>query len=270
MNDIDGFRLVGGKKQNRKARCGKKNQEDIVNQPVQKKEIDISRTNKIKDFTKTMHYRENYQNKMQSKTNDLFKKRILCNNMFTYGKCPYNDECVYAHSLEEQKLDPIRARAYGILKSTNNLGNIDLVHDKELYYTFLLLTRLCFGCENQSCLGGFNCKNGAINSSYVICLNDLNFGKCTNTECTKIHLTKRGLLPYKLQDMLYNGYQKEEKKEYVQTLVDNIPLSIELKNDTFPKLCSKKTMDIDDECCSLSDGESSNDSCDECILTLNP
>lgn len=267
MDDNDGFKLVGGKKQNRRARRDKKNQDDNNDHNSQKKEIFVSQSMEIKDFTKTVHNVENYQTK---KTNEILKKRILCNNMFTYGKCPYNAECVYAHSLEEQKLDPIRSRAYGILKSTNNLDNIDLIHDKELYHTFLQLTRLCFGCENKSCLGGFNCKNGAINSSYVICPNDLNSGKCTNTECMKIHLTKRGLSPYKLQDMLYNGYQKEDKKEYVQTLIDNIPPSIELKDEAYPKLCQKKQIDIDDDCCSLSDEDSSCDSCDECILTLNP
>lgn len=268
MTDCDGFKLVGAKKQNRKARHEKKNQEDNNVKSEHKKEINVS--NETNDFTKVVYNKDNYQNKIQCKTNEIYKKRILCNNMSIYGKCPYGNECVYAHSLEEQKLDPIRARAYGILKSTNNLDNIDLVRDKDLYHTFLQLTRLCFGCENKTCLGGFNCKNGAIDLSYVICSNDLNFGKCMNTECTKIHLTKRGLPPFKLQDMLYNGYRKEEKKEYVQTLVNNIPPSLELKNDVFPELCPKKTIDIDDECCSLSDGESSNDSCDECILTLDP
>jgi hypothetical protein len=277
MQDKDGFQVVG-KKYTRKIKHDKKDPENIQNHwhtkvihivnPIVKQ----NETKRIKSDEKmyTMHAKNTQHVQNDSHVNDTNKKRILCYNMFTGGTCPYNNGCVYAHSLEEQKYDPIRKRAYGIICSSDALDKIDLIRDGELYVALSQLTKVCYGCENHACLGGVNCKNGAINTSSVICFGDLNFGKCTNLECNKIHLTKRGLTPYKLQDMLYNGYKKEEKDDYVQILVDNIPPPIELSSYSFPKLRTEKSLNIDDETFSLSNSDASDVSDDECVLVLNP
>ena len=199
------------------------------------------------------------------------RKRILCNNMFRYGKCPYGSDCVYAHSLKEQKVDSIRKHAYDILGSTYSLKDIDLVRNGELYDAFLQLTHVCNGCVGKTCLGGYNCKNGAIGHEYVICYNDLVFGKCSSEICDKIHLTRRGLVSYKLQDMMYNGYKKSETSEYINTLLKNIPAPDEIIDCHREIAFCKQDNMIDDDAISLSDEDVPDNSIEnKYVLTIIP
>lgn len=122
-------------------------------------------------------------------------KTILCKNITSYGKCAYCDKCLYAHTLEEQNVEPIRKQAYKLIKNTENLSNIDLTKDQQLYENLLTLTKLCQYCEEKTCTGGYNCKHGACDKMYVICHMDLTKGTCDN-KCGKKHLSKKGLIPY--------------------------------------------------------------------------
>lgn len=287
----DGFTLVGIKKTLKKPKLGQqkktsKDNENQKNTPIVS-QVQLNTTPKVQTIvppaqlnvvSKPQSKQHNKyidsknDDNQESKHDDVVKKRILCNNMFSFGKCPYGTGCVYAHSLEEQRIDPLRNKIYKLIKNQNiKLDDIDFVHDKELYRAFLQLTRMCFGCENGTCLGGYNCKNGSFKREYVICINDLNFGKCQNINCDKIHLTKRGLIPNKLQCMIYNG-NHTNKQEYVDTLEIIIPPPIELNNETFPKLyhdenCEKNNDEIE-SLCSLS-SDSSSCSGDEYIFVLN-
>jgi len=167
MIDEDGFTIVG-----KKQRCNKKycRTKEIIS-----KDIGKSKESNIK--------LENI-------------KMILCKNMLLDGSCHYGKNCMYAHSIDEQNVIPIRKKVYNILKSNNNLSYINLHDDTELYNTFLDLTKVCYGCSNHTCTGGYNCKNGSYNEKYVICYDDLQYGNCRKDKCSKIHLTKRGLIPY--------------------------------------------------------------------------
>jgi len=120
------------------------------------------------------------------------KKKVLCQNMVNYNSCSYGNKCSYAHSLDEQKIDENRKRAYDIVKGKNDLSNIDLHTDNMLYTNLLVLTKLCNKCVNKQCTGGYNCKFGAIKKEYVICKRDLNYGDCVG-DCGLMHLTKRHL-----------------------------------------------------------------------------
>lgn len=167
--------------------------------------------------------------------NKLFK-RVLCNNMFIEGNCPYGNFCHYAHSLDEQIVDPLRKKIYHIISSNELLNDIDLFYDIKLFSAFKQLTRLCLKCEKKECLGGYNCKYGACNAKYVICYTDLYYGKCTGA-CTKIHLTKRGLIPYNLQFCMYNRPKSNNnddnhtiRKSYIDLLVSNVRTPTELNN----------------------------------------
>jgi hypothetical protein len=124
---------------------------------------------------------------------ELYKK-MLCNNIIKERECSYKSKCMYAHSIEEQKLCPIRQRAYDMFKQTD-LSHIDLRNDQELYNTLLLLTNICNKCSNGTCYGGYNCKHGCINYQYKICSVDLLNGTCNNNNCKSIHFTKKGLKP---------------------------------------------------------------------------
>lgn len=126
-------------------------------------------------------------------------KKILCFNMLNYGKCNYGNKCDYAHSLAEQKIEPLRHKAYTIIKCADNLKNIDLITDKKLYETLLQLTKMCTLCNKNLCPGGYNCRNGAINMKSKICYDDFTFGNCKRINCLAVHLTKKGLIPYTKQ-----------------------------------------------------------------------
>ena len=132
-------------------------------------------------------------------------KRILCYNMLNCKTCKYQHKCLYAHSLSEQKIDPIRHKVYTMLDNKTNLSKINLVNDKKLFDTFMLLTKVCRGCIKQTCTGGYNCREGAANNRYRICYDDIMYGTCKRRNCMYIHLTKRGLRPYVLQKTIHNN-----------------------------------------------------------------
>lgn len=243
------FQLVKNKKTQKK-KPFKKSDEELSKQEVPKQ---IQREDEIKPY----HV---------PKVDEKSRKRILCFNMYTTHSCPYID-CVYAHNLGEQKVDAVRKRAYDIIKGTKPLNDLDLIHDRELYLTLLKLSRLCYSCAKESCLGGYNCKNGSYTAECVVCYNDLNYGKCYTPNCNKVHLTKRGLVNYKLQEMIENGYHKDNEEMYVDNLVNAIPPAIELNKGMIEELCSEHLSDELNSIDSLSNEELvEQDSCDEIIL----
>lgn len=122
-------------------------------------------------------------------------KKILCKNITSIGRCIYTNKCLYAHSLDEQNVEPIREISYNMIKKNEDLSLIDLTKNKQLYNDLLALSKICQHCEDGTCTGGYNCKHGACDKIYVICQTDLNKGTCEGG-CGKIHLTKKGLVPY--------------------------------------------------------------------------
>ena len=125
-------------------------------------------------------------------------KRVLCFNILNRGVCSYGEKCVYAHHLKEQSVDPLRKNAYDIINSDSNLSQLDLVENKQLFYTLRQLTNLCPPCAKGYCPGGYNCKYGAFCKQSQICRRDFLDGNCREG-CDKVHLTKRGLIPYHIQ-----------------------------------------------------------------------
>jgi len=132
------------------------------------------------------------------KYNDSSKK-ILCFNMLNHGKCNYGNKCMYAHSLNEQKIDPLRHKIYTIIKSTDNLSNINLLSDSKLYEGLLQLTKICTLCCKGICPGGYNCRNGAVNNKLKVCYEDLVYGNCKKYNCQSVHLTEKDLMSYNKQ-----------------------------------------------------------------------
>jgi len=142
---------------------------------------------------------------------NAFSKKILCYNMLNSGKCKYGNECMYAHTLKEQKINPLRHKVYTIIKTVDDLSNIDIYNDTKLYNSLLQLTHVCQLCLAQKCPGGYNCKNGAINLKYKICHDDLVYGTCTK-KCDSVHLTKKGIVPYVKQQQA--NKQPDQYKSY--------------------------------------------------------
>lgn len=132
------------------------------------------------------------------------EKKILCFKMLNNKKCNYGNKCMYAHGLNEQKMEPLRHKAYTIIKFAKDLSNIDFIIDPALYDSLLQLTKVCSLCNKGQCPGGYNCRNGAVNIKYRVCYDDLVYGNCKRPNCQAIHLTERDLIPYIKQKNKHN------------------------------------------------------------------
>lgn len=122
-------------------------------------------------------------------------KRILCKNIISNQECVYSSSCLYAHSLKEQNVIPIRKYLYDIIRSNINLSNINLVKSPDLVKELSILSKVCLSCQRGECAGGYNCRYGAINTSCRVCYDDFYYGECKRQFCNAIHLTNRGLIP---------------------------------------------------------------------------
>jgi hypothetical protein len=174
------------------------------------------------------HHSENKNNNNDEQKN---YKVLLCKNR---GRCLYSSHCLYAHNIKEQNVLPLREKAYNIITNEKDLSYIDLYNNKKLYNVLLCLTRVCENCVIDKCTGGYNCKHGACNKKYVICHNDLNKGNC-NIRCNKIHLTKKGLLPYGKSIMNNTKFVKIPKMIVITDNYFNNQKEINIcsENDTF-------------------------------------
>lgn len=146
-------------------------------------------------------------------------KKVLCFNILNRLDCPYENDCIYAHNLSEQNIEKIREEAYNIIRGDFNLSGLDLVNNKHLTKNLIALTKLCNGCCTGSCPGGYNCKYGVFSKSNQICYDDMIKGKCKyKNKCDKMHLTKRGLIPFEMQKGLIsekkiNSFMNEKRKK---------------------------------------------------------
>ena len=136
----------------------------------------------------------------KERRNDIrIDKQMLCFNILTKGVCNYKNRCLFAHSLQEQKLKEIRKEAYNIIFGKSDLSNLDLTKNINLYEELKILTNVCLGClgcSDKPCQGGMNCKYGVCRKEWKLCYDDLVYGTCYRENCGGIHLTKRGYIPY--------------------------------------------------------------------------
>lgn len=162
-------------------------------------------------------------------------KRILCTNIVTKKYCSYGKKCIYAHALDDQIIDSDRVEAYNILRSNIELNKINLVTNTSLYNIFDILTKLCQYCSNNCCPGGYNCHRGACDKRYQICSDDMKNGNCNKINCPLIHLTKRGLVPYRDQQsqkyikspkLVTNVHITKPTSTKSLTIWDNTPVSL--------------------------------------------
>lgn len=157
-------------------------------------------------------------------------KKILCKNIISNKECMYNKTCLYAHSLDEQKMIPIRKYLYSMIKFGSNLETIDLIKNDNLLKELIILTKVCLSCQRNECAGGYNCRYGAISEKYRVCYDDLYYGQCSRPLCNSVHLTLRGFVPYMKQVKLHT---QQIQPSYIQlsslnknTVWNQLPKSI--------------------------------------------
>lgn len=179
--------------------------------------------NKIQNnhkFPNIINKNKSYYKKIDHKKK-INHKKILCENYIVNNYCDHGIKCSYAHSLNEQNIDPCRQNTLNILNSKDDLGYInwdDIIYNN-LMQELLSYTKLCDNCINKKCTGGYNCKYGSCLEKYLICYDDLNYGHCDNEICNKIHLSKRNLKP--VLKKINNGFTQHIKHNIVDN-TDNI------------------------------------------------
>ena len=167
-------------------------------------------------------------------------KTLLCLN-YIDNKC-YHYNCIFAHSLSEQIIDESRYEIYLILREKRDLTNYNLIkNDKISNIIINIMSKICNACSNNYCSGGYNCKYGAINKNYCICLKDFISGNCLD-ECN-IHLTDYGLIPYKTQYKNQNITLPTQKTQYY-TLDSNILKEYNVLNQIIDTEFTKETFKI--------------------------
>jgi len=174
-------------------------------------------------------------------------KKIMCQNYILNNICTYGDKCLYAHNLDEQRIDIKRKKILNILSSTESLDNQDLHLNRELYKELCIFTKLCNECTNKKCTGGYNCKFGAPLEKYLICYEDLNYNNCTDINCKKIHLSKRGLKPQ------YSNISTHINKPLINNINMLIPFINNLNMLNIPTTMSTDNLyvennDMDENC----------------------
>lgn len=104
--------------------------------------------------------------------NDNYKKikqkKLLCFNKKNGAECRWGNDCTYAHSIIEQKIDTHRLSLYHLILGRADLSNIS----KDEYSQLFLFTNKCDKCFTDLCSGGLNCKHGASCAELKICKND--------------------------------------------------------------------------------------------------
>jgi hypothetical protein len=116
---------------------------------------------------------------------------------------------MFAHTLDEQKKEPMRQYIYNMIYLWDDLSDINVNEDKILLDELILMTKECKNCLTKKCPGGYNCKFGICLRENKICYNDLMYGKCYNmlmesnengiiiNRCISgIHLTEKKFIPY--------------------------------------------------------------------------
>ena len=166
------------------------------------------------------------------------RKRILCYNVLNIGKCNYGDKCMYAHKLEEQKVDYNRERMYECIRNKSDMSDIDLQSDKDLYKLLLQMTKTCNVCMRNLCPGGYNCKYGVVDSKYQICYDDMMSGDCDRSMCKYVHLTNQGLSPYiPTRKQYITDYGRTKYSDIVKQGITNVPVrsSVEIIKNNIKK-----------------------------------
>lgn len=174
-------------------------------------------------------------------------KKLLCYNVVNNCKCLYKNKCMFGHTLEEQKKEPMRQYIHDMLYTLDDLSNININNNKLLLDELTILTKECKSCLNKKCPGGYNCRFGTCLKENKICYNDMMYGRCFNIltktdhdgiilyRCINgVHLTEKKLIPHN-QRILFE-LNNTEKNFFIKYNVNfnskNNVISMELNDNT--------------------------------------
>jgi len=133
-------------------------------------------------------------------------KKLLCFTIVNGYECKYGDNCLFAHTIEEQTKNPLRQIIFDMIYKIDDLSEINIYKDQILFNELKIYTRECRNCILSKCAGGYNCKFGTCLKKMKICYDNMIYGKCNhqvnNNYCINgIHLTEKNLIPYNIREL---------------------------------------------------------------------
>jgi hypothetical protein len=189
-------------------------QDKILSKPVAPIKKTYADKVKIIETVPTNSSSDDKANSNHINNNDINKsnndKKILCINIIKNEKCNYGNKCDYAHSIKEQKLEPVRQLAYELIKGEKEFDN-SIYKNDELMKHLYVLANICQHCIKKTCPGGYNCKYGVCDIKYRICYNNLAKGHCNDEHCSKVHLIKNTKPVLKLNNRFPKSREDREK-----------------------------------------------------------
>ena len=75
-------------------------------------------------------------------------KKLLCYNIVNNIKCVYKNKCMFAHNINEQLKDKNREFIHNMIFVANDLSNINIKENKELFEELMIFTKECKNCMN--------------------------------------------------------------------------------------------------------------------------
>lgn len=156
-------------------------------------------------------------------------KKLLCYTIVNGYECSYNDNCMYAHHIDEQTKEPLRQYIYDMITTMEDLSEINLYENTKLFNELKIYTKECRNCILSKCAGGYNCKYGVCFKKLKICYDNLVYGKCmnivNNMRCINgIHLTEKNLIPYNLREL---GDDSIYENDAIKIITFNLGTNIE-------------------------------------------
>ena len=145
-------------------------------------------------------------------------KTLLCEHYITSHKCIYGNRCKYAHGIKDQAIKPSRKLIYQLMfneKLTQEQQEIlieKIEKDESQLAEILYLTQVCPDCKKNSCIGGRNCKNGAMNEKDAICKKLLLTWICQQN-CIRNHIPGMKRFRRVLQTLVTQFNKKNIKTE---------------------------------------------------------
>lgn len=138
--------------------------------------------------------------------NNTNKKRLLCYSYLNNENCNYSQKCTYAHSLDEQIIDEDKISIYKIIfkSNLNNLSSNYFNNIEDIYKGLIFMSNICHSCKDNNCTGGYNCRNGACNSTIKICKSDLLTGECNINKIYEKEIDKTLISKIKEYDLANN------------------------------------------------------------------
>ncbi|MBA3751021.1 MAG: hypothetical protein H0X03_09075 [Nitrosopumilus sp.] len=163
-------------------------------------------------------------------------KKLLCFNVIKGLDCKYEENCKYAHNLNDQIIEIKTLETIKLILGDYSLDKMDCNY----YSTLIFFTKYCNECLRNNCIGAYNCKYGTFSKSLKICNNDFLIGMCSNL-VIDLDVDKNILIKIGINNNIFKGCENghhltyrgmEPLMAHFGPLKYSLPFKINVKRDS--------------------------------------